>query len=189
MEQGQVNKGWMRAVGRRLRAAFQRENGSSTVEFVMWFPVFMTLFLTSFELSFYGMRVFMLDRAVDQTVRDLRLGVSRPQNTAEFKTAVCDRVLLKGDCVADTSVQLMRVNAGTWNFPTGQVPCVDRVQPLTPKQEDANYSTGGGGDLMLLLVCQKKRPFFGSTPYVMGIPEDEHGEIALAAITTFVNEP
>ncbi|MCK0170535.1 pilus assembly protein [Aliiroseovarius sp. S1123] len=162
------------------------QTGSATIEFVLWFPLFMTLFLTSFELSYYGMRSVLLERAVDMTVREMRLGISRPQNTQEFKTRVCEKTLLAGSCAEDLMVELILVNQATWNLPQGNIACIDRNDPMQPLPA---FGTGGGGDLMLLRVCWLKRPFFATTPYVMGLPRDANGEIALSAVSTYVNEP
>lgn len=162
------------------------QRGSSTVEFVIWFPFFMTLFLTSFELSFYGLRSAFLERAVDVTVRDLRLGAAGVQDTAAFKTRVCENMLIKGTCEQDVAVELTIIDPSSWTFPSGAVKCIDRNDPLW---EDPVYGQGGGGDLMLLRVCWQKRPFFPTTPLVMGLPRDPDGEIALIAMSTYVNEP
>ncbi len=162
------------------------ETGSSTVEFVLWFPLFMTLFLTSFELSYYGMRSVFLERAVDMTVREMRLGISRPQNTTQFKAQVCEKTLLAGSCADDLMVELILVDQATWSMPTGSISCIDRSDPMQPLPA---FGGGGGGDLMLLRVCWLKLPFFATTPLVMGLPRDANGEIALSAVSTYVNEP
>jgi hypothetical protein len=167
-------------------AWWRDQSGSSTIEFVLWFPLFMTLFLTSFELSYYGMRSVLLERAVDLTVREMRLGISRPQNTQQFKTQVCEKTILAGSCADDLMVELILVDQATWNLPQTDISCIDRNDPMQPLPA---FGGGGGGDLMLLRVCWLKRPFFASTPLVMGLPRDENGEIALSAVSTYVNEP
>lgn len=167
---------------RRLRAS----DGSSTVEFVIWFPLFMTLFLTSFELSFYGMRSMMLERALDMTVRDLRLGISRPANIEDFKEKVCEKTLLFRNCKDEISLDLRLVDQLSWNLPQGPIPCVDRANDLKPA---TSYAPGGGGDLLLVRACLIRDPFFGTTPYVMGLPRDESGGVSIVAVSTYVNEP
>lgn len=172
----------LQAYWRRLRAS----DGSSTVEFVIWFPLFMTLFLTSFELSFYGMRSMMLERALDLNVRDLRLGISRPANLADLKKAICQDTILFRNCEEEISVDLRLVDQGSWSLPTGPIPCVDRAQNIKPL---TSYSPGGGGDLMLVRACLVRDPFFATTPYVMGLPRDPSGGVSIVAVSTFVNEP
>ncbi|WP_424940158.1 TadE/TadG family type IV pilus assembly protein [Aliiroseovarius sp. S253] len=179
------NKNTFRARASRLMW-WRDQSGSSTVEFVIWFPLFMTLFLTSFELSYYGLRSVFLERAVDMTVREMRLGISRPQNTGEFKTQVCEKTLLEGACEEDLMVELILVDQSTWSLPTGSISCIDRNDPMQPLPA---FGGGGSGDLMLLRVCWLKRPFFATTPLVMGLPRDVNGEIALSAVSTYVNEP
>lgn len=167
---------------RRLRA----NDGSSTVEFVIWFPLFMTLFLTSFELSFYGMRSMMLERALDMTVRDLRLGIGRPENLEQFKEKVCEKTILFQNCQNEISLDLQQVDQLSWNLPQGNIPCVDRAQGLKPA---TTYAPGGGGDLNLVRACLVRDPFFPTTPLVMGLPRDASGAVKIVAVSTYVNEP
>ncbi len=176
----------MKQAYKRLQRWLRASEGSSTIEFVLWFPLFMTIFLTSFELSFYGMRSVMLERALDLNIRGLRLGNGRPTTLEEFKQNICDETLLFYNCMDEISVDLRRIDQAGWTFPTGAIPCVDRAEEIKPLTE---YSTGGGGDLMLVRVCVVKDPFFSTTPFVMGLPRDPSGGVAIAAVSSYVNEP
>lgn len=167
------------------RAVWARD-GNSTIEFVIWFPFFMLLFFTSFELSIYGMRSMLLERAVDLKVRELRLGISRPADAEAFKKALCEETLLLKNCMKEATIDVSRVDSQNWNLPTDGIACADRAQEIFP---DDIYNAGGGGDLMLLRVCVAKDPFFGTTPFVMGLPRDASGAVMLTAVSTYVNEP
>ena len=66
---GKTNRkrGWL---GRFLKG----NEGSVTVEFVLWFPLFFALVLTSLESGMLMLRYVMLERGLDITVRELRIG-------------------------------------------------------------------------------------------------------------------
>ncbi|WP_289041498.1 TadE/TadG family type IV pilus assembly protein [uncultured Aliiroseovarius sp.] len=174
-----LQKGWRR---------FRARDGNATIEFVMWFPLFLTLFLTSFELSIYGMRSMMLERAVDLNVRGMRLGNKRPNTVDEFKLNVCNETILLGDCLREISVDVRRIDTTSWALPTDAIGCVDRTQDYKDP-ENVEYGPGGSGDLLLIRVCVNKSPFFGTTPWVMGLPRDPSGGVSIVALSTYVNEP
>ncbi|MCK8462523.1 pilus assembly protein [Aliiroseovarius sp. S1339] len=178
----------MKQVLRKYFRSMRATDGSSTIEFVIWFPLFMTLFLTSFELTFYGMRSVLLERAVDLNVRGMRLGTKRPDNIQELKENICEETMLFSDCERELTVDVRRINTLSWNLPTGPIPCVDRADDFKPP-ENIVYGPGGGGDLLLIRACMVSNPFFSTTPFVMGLPRDVSGGVSLVAVSTYVNEP
>ncbi|WP_371171036.1 TadE/TadG family type IV pilus assembly protein [Aliiroseovarius sp. 2305UL8-7] len=172
----------------RCLRLWRSNDGSSTIEFVIWFPLFMTLFFTSFELTFYGMRSVLLERAVEMNVRGMRLGTKRPDNITELKENICNDTLLFKDCMKELTVDVRLVDTVSWNLPTGPLPCVDRGDDYK-EPDDVVYGPGGGGDLLIIRACMVTDPFFATTPLVMGLPRDESGGVAVVAVSTYVNEP
>ena len=177
-----------RGLLQRCLRLWRANDGSSTIEFVIWFPLFMTLFFTSFELTFYGMRSVLLERAVEMNVRGMRLGTKRPDNIAELKKNICNDTLLFKDCLKELTVDVRLVDTISWNLPTGPLPCVDRGDDYK-EPDDVVYGPGGSGDLLVIRACMVTNPFFVSTPFVMGLPRDESGGVSLVAVSTYVNEP
>ena len=57
----------------RLRKFARRETGTATLEFCIVFPIIMILFIAVFETAMILIRQVMLERALDNTVRLLRL--------------------------------------------------------------------------------------------------------------------
>jgi len=169
-----------------LRRNVSKQDGNATIEFVIWFPFFMMLFFTSFELSFYGMRSMMLERAVDLAVRDFRIGAVRPDNGEGFRNQICNYSMLKYNCTNELTVDLQRIDNTSWVLPTGPIDCVNKITGYRKPEE---FTAGAGGDLMMLRVCVKRDPFFASTPFVMGLPRDDAGSVNIIAVSTFVNEP
>lgn len=52
----------------------KEEYGNAVVPFALWMPVFLALILSSIELGTVTIRQTALERAMDDTVRDIRLG-------------------------------------------------------------------------------------------------------------------
>ena len=171
----------------RLKRAAKREDGSSTIEFVILFPAIMTIFLSAFEVSIYLTRTVLLESSLDVNIRALRLGSLEPATHEELKRRVCEDALIFKDCPSAVLIELTPVSTVNWNLPAGNIRCVDRrdnVEPVT-----APYNAGLANDLMVLRACAVLDPFFGTTPLVMDLPKDASGGVSVVAVSTFVNEP
>ncbi|MEM6635619.1 MAG: TadE/TadG family type IV pilus assembly protein [Pseudomonadota bacterium] len=171
---------------RVLRPFFKRDEGSSTVEFVIIFPVFMTVMLSSVEAGVLMLRHVMLERSLDLVVRTLRLGIDPPADEVELLEDVCENVMLIPDCANVLRVELTRVSTASWNVPTTGVTCVQRGEELQPL---LNYTLGADHDIMLVRVCAVVDPFFPTTGLAMRLPLDDSGGYALVSSSAFVNEP
>ena len=80
-----------------LRRFRRSEEGNGTIEFVLFVPFFLALFLSSFELGMLLARNVMLDRGLDIAVRQVRLGQMDPVNHDNMKAAVCDAAVIIPD--------------------------------------------------------------------------------------------
>ncbi len=170
----------------RWRKHLKNENGSATIEFVILFPVIMFLFLSAFEVAFFLTRTVLLDRAVDINVRSLRLGTMSPMTPDELKRRICNDALIFPDCMNAMMVELVPISTDTWVFPNQQITCVERDAEIQPIVE---FSPGTENEIMLVRACAVLDPFFATTPFVMELPVDASGGYAVAAASTFVNEP
>ena len=169
-----------------LKRAFGREDGSATIEFVILFPMIMTLFLSSFEVSIYLARSVLLDRALDINIRALRLGSMQPATHEELKTRVCNDALIFYDCPNAIMIELTPISTTTWDMPRPQMTCVNREENI---ELDIDFDPGEENNVMLVRACAVLDPFFGTTPLVMNLPLDPSGGYTVAAASTFVNEP
>jgi len=164
----------------------RREDGSATIEFVLLFPLIMYIFLSSIEVGVYLMRAVLLDRAVDINVRALRLGTLSPMTSEELRSRICEDAMVLSDCETSMTIELVPISTSSWSFPAPQMTCVDRDSEIDPVVE---FNGGGQNDIMLVRACVVADPFFNTTPLVMDLPLDASGGYAIAATSTFVNEP
>ncbi|QYK43615.1 MAG: pilus assembly protein [Paracoccaceae bacterium] len=175
---------------RRMLARFKRrEDGGAMVELVIVMPVMMLVFMAAFESGMYMTRQIMLERGVDLTIRDLRLGaldVSAANGHDVLKTAICDRTPFLRDCDSTIRIELRPVSTTTWNLPTDSTTCFDRDEELNPSLRP---NPGVENQLMLVRVCVIQDAIFPGANIGSGIVRDTQGGYALVTVASFVNEP
>lgn len=176
-----------------LRKFLRDDRGSTPIEFVLVFPVVFLIFTVSFESSMFMARHVMLDRAVDQTIRDIRLGVLRNTSHQDLKRRICSEGILVSSidqCMQDMKIWMQPVNTGNFVMAAPPNSCVDRRQPLNLAEPPANeFAYGTENDIMLLRICLKEDPMFPTTAISVGMDPEPDGTYALFVTTVFVNEP
>lgn len=174
------------SLARGLGRLRRRQNGNATIEFVILFPVFMTLFVSSFELGILMTRQVMLERAVDLTVRDLRLG-KWPTITADIlKTSICEDAEIIPDCDNVLMLEMLPVQKPAWNLPNPAATCVDRSAAVQPV---VTFQDGPENEMMMIRACVMIDPFFPGTGLALKMQENVGDGFALVSTSAFVYEP
>lgn len=180
-----------RFVNRYLRFK-KTEDGSATVEFVLLFPVFIFLFLMGFEAGYYMVRTVMLERAVDLSVREVRLGNGGIPEYKVLKANICAQAAIIPDCMESVQVDLRRIDAvpgGTLAMRSDTI-CNNKTEDAAVNQRNTFYDVGSANNVMMLRVCALSEPLFPTTGIGVGMRSDQVGdEVAIVATTLFVNEP
>lgn len=162
------------------------ETGSATIPFVMFLPFFMMLVVSSVDMGMLLVRHVMLERALDITVRNLRLGIWANPTHDMVKTEICKNAGLIPNCLNTVLVELRSVSKVTWQPLSSGATCVDRSKAINlPPPFDA----GIGDEMMLIRVCAKFDPLFPMTGLGFQLPKDNTGAYSLISSTAFVNEP
>jgi len=174
---------------KNLRSFRQDEDGYSTAEFVIVATTFLTGFFWVFETGLIMTKQMMLERAIDMTVRDLRLHSSPPgRNAGETiyqwaKRKTCDNALVFKDCEANLHLEMDVFDAATGYAKSYK--CVDRekndLNPLgvfTPNQRS---------EIMYLRACIRIDPMMPNG--IALFPGVNDKGIPLVADTAFMNEP
>lgn len=173
---------------RRASRMRREESGSSTVEFVILFPMFMAIFFAGFESGYMMLRTVMLERSVDIAVRQLRLGTPEPPSFVEFKGQICANTFFVQNCDDVVQVQLEPVNMTTWGPLGGPARCRDVESTIDPFDQ-TSYSVGLNNELMMVRVCALFRPMFPTTGLGLKMQYDGQRNYAIVVTTAFVNEP
>lgn len=174
----------------RLRVFRRDESGSAAVEFMIMFPLVMALFYASFEAGNMVLRSAMLERALDLTVRDLRLGNLRNPTVEFLHQRLCSRTDAFEDCERSVTLELTRVNGGFSNLPTVDAQCQRRAADLDAGELAERVDTGTENELMVVRACLVVDALFPTA--TMGVTSafaSEEGTYSLVATSAFVNEP
>lgn len=73
------------------------ERGTATVEFVIVFPLIIAVFMSTFEAAMLTAKYTMMERALDITIRELRLNANTPLSESDVKDRICNETLLISD--------------------------------------------------------------------------------------------
>lgn len=176
----------IRLLRQRVRRFRRGDDGTASVEFVIIFPVFMLFLLFSLELSFITLRHAMLERGLDLTVRQIRLGYATPPNHPTIKGMVCDFSRLGGNCVENLRLEMKPVDPRAYAGLETVVDCTDRAEPTKPVKQ---FTPGQRNQLMLLRACLKYDPLLPDGVLGNALRKDSSGQAAVVSISAFVNEP
>lgn len=169
-----------------LTKRLHRNEGSASIEFVILFPVFISIFGSGYEAGLLTTRQVMLERATEVAVRDLRLGISSVATYDELRARVCNVAGIIPDCMNALHIELAPVSTTTWDIRTGETACIDRDEDITPV---TSFTQGGSNELMLVRVCAVVRPIIPTTGLGLKLPKVNSSDYALVAASAFVNEP
>ncbi len=171
----------------RLRRHLARdEQGSMTVEFAIWFPLFMVVLLASIELGVVTVRHTMLERSLDVTVRDIRIGTGNAPQHDEIKAQICDNIALVSDCEENLRLEMVHNDLRNWQAIPATADCTDQSAEASPVR---SFSNGLDNELMVLRACLKFTPMFPTTALGDAMHKDANGDVGLIATSAFVQEP
>ena len=154
---------------RRLAAAFRHADGTASMEFVLIIPVVLAVFMAAFESGLLMTRHLMLERAVDMTMRELRLGHLVDLTHDSLKTEICSRTVVISDCENVIRIDLQTISTADWSLPADEPTCVDRAEEIHP---DIPLDPGSESDLMLVQVCVVVDAIFPSSGIGLRLPKD-----------------
>ncbi|WP_417720314.1 TadE/TadG family type IV pilus assembly protein [Salipiger sp.] len=169
-----------------LRRFRDSEEGSMVVPFALWTPLFVGLVLSTIELGTLTLRHTVLERALDQTVRSVKLDTGRAYSHEVLKSKICDRAAVLPDCVSKIHLEMIQLDMRAWTEPPHTADCVDTAAEVTPQR---TFTYGAGHEMMLLRACYKYRPISPSGYLSSSLPTDDQGYTALVSTTAFVTEP
>lgn len=170
----------------KLRGLYRDERGSSTIDFVIMFPLFILALTSSVELGFISMRHMMLERALDLTVRDIRLGTGSAPQHDDIKKSICDRASMIEDCENNLRLEMIRLNLRSWSNPPGDIDCIDHSETVKPVRQ---FDNGNVNELMLLRACALFKPIIPASGLGKELTVDGAGYAAMVAQSAFVQEP
>ncbi|MDP2063626.1 MAG: hypothetical protein Q8J98_11060 [Phaeovulum sp.] len=165
-----------------------REEGAVTIPTIIFIPFFLLLFTSSVELATLSIRQSLLDRAVDDTARILKLGIEPLPDHQTLKRSICNRMAIVPTCMQDLMVEVIEIDRTTWSTARAgtAVTCIDASEETEP---ETLIQRGISDQLMLMRVCLKVKPMMPGAGVGAQLVTDASGALALVVVTAFVNEP
>ncbi len=172
----------MRNLFKKLVNFRKDERGYSTAEFVIVAVTFLSGFFWVFETGLIMTKQMMLERAVDMTVRDLRLN-SNPLYTHDYiKDQICDYALVLSDCSENLLLELEVVDLAAGFSQTPK--CIDKENEITPV---TTWEPGQRSEVVYMRACVIIDPLMPNG--IALFPGTSESGIPLFADSAFVNEP
>ncbi|MGR3615707.1 MAG: TadE/TadG family type IV pilus assembly protein [Paracoccaceae bacterium] len=176
----------MGAIRKTFARFFRREDGHATIEFAITFPAMLFMVLSGVELGMVTLRHSGLERALDQTVRDIRLGTGSVPQHDEIKTSICARAGFVANCDQALRLEMIQLDPRNWTGLDSSPDCVDQSEEVSPVRTFVN---GQSNELMVLRACVKLDPVFPTTGLGKNVSTDGAGQYSLVAMAAFVQEP
>jgi hypothetical protein len=155
------------------------------MEFALLVPMLLMIILATLESGWLMVQTIMLDRALDQTVRELRIGSLANPTQASMRERICEQALVLSDCENRLSLELFRVQ-GTSGYPSDAARCINRNSPIAPV---LRFTPGGRTEVMFVRACFVVSPLTPGIGLGLALPKDETGALRIIAKSGFVNEP
>ena len=172
----------------RLRAFRANEDGTGTLEFMVVIIPFMMLFTSAYEGGVMSTRHVMLERGMDRTVRDVRIGRIAQATNENLTKQICEYARIIPDCLNNIRLDMERMDPRNWDpAKVATIDCVDRDEANQPVVTFPY--TGDNNDLMILVACVLFDPMMPSTGLGKHVPKKSGGAYALVATSSYVMEP
>lgn len=173
----------LRALSRLFRRS---EKGTATLEFVIVFPIVMFLLIATFETAMLLMRQVMLERALDNSVRLLRLTNDSTVSTDQIAAHICQNTLIMPNCQDVVVVDLRVVDPPEYELPAEDTLCVDADGNVNPLNE---FSMGADNEFMIVRVCAEVQRILPISGFGLNFTRDNNDNLHMTSASVFVNEP
>lgn len=174
-----------------IRRFGRDETGTSTIEFVLVFPMFFGFFLMTYESGMISANHVMLERGVDLTVREIRIGNMPNPTREQLRDSICEIALIIPKCMTQLEIELIRTDPLNWVAFDAQIRCVDRGDI---DLDNSITDSTANNQLMLIRACVRIDPLLPTTGLGKVIVENNSdeaadGSYALISTSAFVVEP
>lgn len=177
----------IRVFASSLRRFRRNESGHATIEFALVFPSMLFLLLSGVEMGLIGLQHAMLERAMDITVRDIRLSTGTSPQHDEIKDLLCERSGFIDNCSDNMILEMVEIDPRAWGGISANATCTDQSEEAAPVVQFKNDA--GDNALMILRACAKVDPIFPTAGLGKNLVKDGAGQFALIATSAFVQEP
>ena len=166
--------------------SFLRDHrGAAAIEFALIVPMLLALIFSTLEAGWTMMQTIMLDRALDTTVRELRIGKIANPTQASVRARVCGAAILLADCEKNLALEFIPI-ANEGSYPTDADRCVDRGAAIAPV---LRFDPGARSQTVFVRACFVVDPMTPGLGIGLALPKDDTGAYRIIAKSAFANEP
>jgi len=166
----------------KLRRLAADQSGNATIEFVIWFPIYLFLLVAGLEMGSASWRNAALETALDRTARELRLPSSTPMQHAEIKAAICDKTVLISNCAENLRLEMVVLDPNNWVDPAAPS-CTDTIAPVAPLHK---FTNGVSERVVLLRACAQYRPYLPLSSFGQAMTDGNDGWARVTATSAYV---
>jgi Flp pilus assembly pilin Flp len=171
---------------KKFRAFLRDESGAVMFPFVIWLPLFLAVIIAGLEIGALSIRHTQLERGLDATVREVRLGTGENLDHDTLKEMICENAPILSDCQEMLRLEMIPLSLRNWSEPPRRADCYDTAEPVRPLRQ---FESGDPNELMFLRACFKYRPIAPTGVLASHMPKDAEGYAALVSFSAFVQEP
>ena len=171
-----------------IRRFLGDRRGVAALEFALVAPMLFAVMFSTIEAGWTMVQTIMLDRALDKTVRSLRIGAIANPTQETLRAALCSEALVLVDCNNMLTLEFVPLpaNATAADYPSDSARCVNRNTAIKPV---LRFDTGGRAKTVFVRACFVVEPLTPGLGLGLALPKDETGAQRIIAKSGFVNEP
>ncbi|MCW8842696.1 MAG: pilus assembly protein, partial [Rhodobacteraceae bacterium] len=143
---------------RLLNILRKDDSGHASIEFVIMFPLFFWIMVSSIDIGMITMRSAFLERALDLVVRDIRLSTGTAPDHDEIRRRICATNEVVKNCNENLMLEMQIVDMRSWSDLPHKTTCTNQAEESQPV---TTFQNGMDNQLMVLRACAKITPIFG----------------------------
>ena len=169
-------------LGRRF---LRDRRGVAALEFALVAPMVFALVFSTIEAGWTMVQTIMLDRALDRTVRSLRIGAIANPTQEKVRAVICGEAYVLVDCSNNLALEFIQIDSSA-DYPKDSERCVDRSGKINPV---LRFNAGGRAKTVFVRACFVVDPLTPGLGLGLALPKDDTGAIRIIAKSGFINEP
>ena len=169
-----------------LKGFHRDEEGSSTVEFALYFTIFFFILAATVEMGYMNLRHALLERGVDLATREIRLSTGAIPTYEEVRQKICDEAVIVDSCAENLRLEMIEVDPRSFTPIPAMADCKNAEEEPRPLR---SFVAGLDNQMMLIRACLKYKPAMPTTSFGLALQKDAQGYAQIVVTSAFVQEP
>lgn len=171
--------------GRLIRLLRRDTRGAAAIEFALVVPILLAIVFATLEAGWLMVQTIMLDRALDLTVRELRIGSFIDPTQEKMRDRICEKAVVLADCRKTLALELIPIVDAS-SYPTDDARCLERSTRIEPI---LRFNPGLRSQMVFVRACYIVAPLTPTFALGLLLTKDRNGDVRLISKSGFINEP